>query len=536
MAAQATTRRSTRKSNADFEPEILLYGIPAGEIERYTEELLYTKAKTKEDIERVKAVAAKDGFHSFRVTTFDGTPPDFTKVLGKRRGKRGNPDSDAAGMYESFHGSPSENIEEFIEQEHYHGNLAELGVLVGLKVRTVNGEDVTVKFSEGVNKTGSNPSKTFIVQIPGSLARKKFSNESSAEKYALKLAKENYTFVPVMFMPTGGTFPIDHVWIHPDGTREARSETAKRRTASNPFWPFNSFTKTTIMHVGTGDKLTAKGTHKGYTVYQDNKTGEFAIPAIERESRFDTKRDATRFIDSWVKARANGGPIGKAVGGFYGAAKKVGGYLDGQLGKVLNPPKLKSKLDLYLDAVVSGKRGEITFDVQDGYTEEQKNKIIKAAESRGLDASSDGKYILIRNLRQGNPSGSPSITLLCSNESGNQLYLVGGDQETDLSSLQIPAKDSVVIGEVWGLAYETQKDFDQFQDILYAHQLGDEKHIPKIPRGGDVWDDMPPPEKLFGSGELPTLIYDNLNHRLSLSGGIYKIERPMFETSAGIEN
>jgi hypothetical protein len=61
--------------------ERILYGIPAGGTERYMEELLLTDA-TDEKIERVKELAAKDGFHSFRIATIDlGVAPDFTKAV-----------------------------------------------------------------------------------------------------------------------------------------------------------------------------------------------------------------------------------------------------------------------------------------------------------------------------------------------------------------------------------------------------------------------------------------------------------------------
>lgn len=61
--------------------ETVLYGIPKGETERYTEVLLLTNA-TPEKIERVKVLAAKDGFHSFRVAVIDlSVPPDFTKAV-----------------------------------------------------------------------------------------------------------------------------------------------------------------------------------------------------------------------------------------------------------------------------------------------------------------------------------------------------------------------------------------------------------------------------------------------------------------------
>ena len=38
------------------------------------------------------------------------------------------------------------------------------------------------------------------------------------------------------------------------------------------------------------------------------------------------------------------------------------------------------------------------------------------------------------------------------------------------------------------------------------------------------------------TGEVPILGYDRLNERLLFIGGEYKIEKPAFETSPGIEN
>lgn len=62
--------------------ETVLYGIPKGQTERYEEVLLLTNA-TAEKIDRVKELAAKDGFHSFRVATIDlSVVPDFGKCVG----------------------------------------------------------------------------------------------------------------------------------------------------------------------------------------------------------------------------------------------------------------------------------------------------------------------------------------------------------------------------------------------------------------------------------------------------------------------
>ena len=74
---------------------------------------------------------------------------------------------------------------------------------------------------------------------------------------------------------------------------------------------------------------------------------------------------------------------------------------------------LKTKLELMLDAVATGKRGEITLDVRDGYSKAQKAVIEAAARARGLDASSDGKYILVRKLsglKANNPKDPATMT------------------------------------------------------------------------------------------------------------------------------
>ena len=63
--------------------ETLLYGLPKGATERYEEHLLLTNA-TPERIERVKVLAARDGFHSFRVAEIElGEVPDFGGTVSK---------------------------------------------------------------------------------------------------------------------------------------------------------------------------------------------------------------------------------------------------------------------------------------------------------------------------------------------------------------------------------------------------------------------------------------------------------------------
>jgi hypothetical protein len=64
-----------------MENTILVYGLAAGETEDYMEALLAESCKNAQDVERVKDAASKDGWHSFRVTTWDGSAPDFAGVI-----------------------------------------------------------------------------------------------------------------------------------------------------------------------------------------------------------------------------------------------------------------------------------------------------------------------------------------------------------------------------------------------------------------------------------------------------------------------
>lgn len=55
---------------------------------------------------------------------------------------------------------------------------------------------------------------------------------------------------------------------------------------------------------------------------------------------------------------------------------------------------MKTKLDLMLESVQRGER-ELTFDVRD-WEPAQVTKLETAVKAHGLDASSDGKWVLVR--------------------------------------------------------------------------------------------------------------------------------------------
>jgi len=143
--------------------------------------------------------------------------------------------------------------------------------------------------------------------------------------------------------------------------------------------------------------------------------------------------------------------------------------------------------------------------------------------------------------------GERDRPLLSSNEEGTQLFIEGGDQEVDLKVLGMNGenwvKDRMVLGcfalpsatleyeqrdggnkvhhyHSWNIAYLTRKDFDQFEDVIYQHDLGE-------PDEG---------ERKNERREPPYLEYEPRNSQLYVTGGQYHIERPAFQTSPGIEN
>lgn len=63
-------------------PEYVLWGTPRGETDALHAKVLYTQGKTMDDVRRVQALAARDGWHSFRVQTLDVSKPfDASKAF-----------------------------------------------------------------------------------------------------------------------------------------------------------------------------------------------------------------------------------------------------------------------------------------------------------------------------------------------------------------------------------------------------------------------------------------------------------------------
>lgn len=102
----------------------------------------------------------------------------------------------------------------------------------------------------------------------------------------------------------------------------------------------------------------------------------------------------------------------------------------------------------------------------------------------------------------GNAEEDERPLLSCSPD-GKQLYLRGGDQSIDLSVVKMEGKkwlkDSMIIGEITNIEYQTEKGFDEFKLITYYHKLGEETKV------------------------RPFLVYDTINKLLVIAGGQYDV-------------
>lgn len=312
------------------------------------------------------------------------------KAVNRTRKGKSNPASDATAMYESFHGLPSEETLTFFESDHFHSNLAALGVLVELKVKLVNGGKTVINFDrEGDGRVTVNPSSHGL-----SLMDQLFPSRK---------------YVKVKTYPT---------------EIEAQKSMAKLKSQ------------------GISGRVDRVG----------------RLPKNYKWEVWGLRKDVE----------------GKV---------KVNGKKSGKGGKGKGPIR---------------SAGEALSSVVDW-----------ADSKLAVNGKGKGKR---------NPEGGKIPTMLCSNESGTQLYFLGGDQSLPLPTLGITGpqseKELIEIGSVTHITYHTTKKFGAKPETFdYIHNFSEDSHGPQ-----------------------PTLAYDRLNKRLSLVGGVYFIEKPMLGTSPGIED
>lgn len=532
-----------------------------------------------------------------------------SKGFGKPR-KR-NPETDAQAMYESFHGRPSEEVIEFSEDEQFHENLAGLGVLVELRVKTVTGLERSIGFETGDGPTKGNPMWPFgpgqplgsrtthshidrrsgahttvtksavykgyaifqtgtgEFEVPQIDRESRFDTKKDAQRFIddevkvrrnhSRAGKSNLIVKPLdklifqnhvrrLLRPPYSTMTFENysrefpdIWVVLDngklvkGGDKEEVQAFARRYAQNP-GPISSATKFAgdvsglnlasgfvnraigKVDKGLGKVIGFKGNKSNPSIfdYEDaERAGREYAQQLQASTGASPKSIATDMIRKYFKIWWENGGAELAT-----PNDKAGNEM-----RFVKAFKFPHKSN---PEPVVGQTWEYGYRVRQGgkWKTAHATGVIAATDATSITFS-DGTKIrqgmveqtgegLIRRVSQNPEPISTSTTLLCANESGSQLYLVGGDQTIDLDALKFSeieqAKELITIGECYFVSYLTQKDFDKFETIVYEHELGEE------------------------SGVLPTLIYDRLNQRLLLSGGEYHIERPMFETSPGIEN
>ena len=162
--------------------------------------------------------------------------------------------------------------------------------------------------------------------------------------------------------------------------------------------------------------------------------------------------------------------------------------------KRLNPDQMQEAIELY--EKFHGKAPAEILEMQEAFAMRKEYAALGELLSLVV-ANGSGKTIELVFKDDG--------VKVASSPKGTQIYFIGGNQNIGSALGQFEAdatKDFVELGECREIVYTTQKEFDRFQTIDYAHEFGEE------------------------GGARPTLIYARLAKRLMLAGGDYKVEAP----------
>lgn len=397
-----------------------------------------------------------------------------------RTGKR-NPEAEAADMYESFHGKPSEEVLEFVEDERYHGNLAGLGVLTEMKVITLSGYDVTLPFAEDAAGDGRENPESIEDQLVDLLwsYMKKDPEHKDRVQTGWGTKTQIGLGLTVKRFASDSKELIEGLWGYLRGSGDRRN-------------------------TGYGTK-TKEGLVASIQRITEGRGAGMENPSLlERLKRLAGHGSSTWVTYETVPTEA--------------AALRLAGELEARGVRHAKAVKVRGGYDVRLlrEGIRSmarrehGGSGPVSSSSKGGRQKQRLSSYDRDVEdlrAQGLDVR-DGKIVRV------NPSLSKSV-LLCSNEDGNQLYFMGGDQSLNLKSIHMDGKwerDSMVIGVLYEVTYRTEKKFDKFKLTDYYHKLGEE------------------------TGEEPTLRYDKLNERLYVDGGQYRISKPLLGVSPGIEN
>ena len=173
------------------------YVIEMGTHKYHAEVIAANGTRESHDFAGPKAFPAAMGWLRLRLFEVASAKNPATYVvlpLNKKPARR-NPADESAKMFEKFHGTPSTEVLEFMEEEHVHSWLWNLGPMISMKIRNVQGNRDTELFFADPDQKKPEDIVMLCCNEDGTQLFCKGGDQELPEKYLM----ENFGMVPADF-------------------------------------------------------------------------------------------------------------------------------------------------------------------------------------------------------------------------------------------------------------------------------------------------------------------------------------------------
>ena len=326
----------------------------------------------------------------------------------------------------------------------------------------------------------------------------------------------------------------------------------------NPFWKKRSYSARTgewsdrpgfSRHGAL--RPASKSVSKSYQGYRVYTSGEEWKTDLDPESGFDSEQDVKNFINWWnrksVRGKYNPGLLDSLRKKFANPLKSSAQFRLAQAtlgGAKTSMPKsiareLLSKTSERakkrfargnpedIDSLAQGFHGrapedEILLTEESQYAKDQ--AVIGLLEELEI-VSEDGLSVTPINFKHHDhrsafaKNGKEQDTVYVTFPNRNQIEFIGGDQ-----TLPVDDKALVNVGPIYGVTYWTDKHHlsDGTGFSSYHHHFGEESvKVKKVMANGD---ERPTQEEMLARmSYMPLLVYDSVNRKCLLVGGVYSV-------------
>ena len=195
---QKVGRGSTKNPTASLsQGDAKGYVIEMGTHKYHAEVIAANGTRESHDFAGPKAFPAAMGWLRLRLFEVASAKNPATYVvlpLNKKPARR-NPADESAKMFEKFHGTPSTEVLEFMEEEHVHSWLWNLGPMISMKIRNVQGNRDTELFFADPDQKKPEDIVMLCCNEDGTQLFCKGGDQELPEKYLM----ENFGMVPADF-------------------------------------------------------------------------------------------------------------------------------------------------------------------------------------------------------------------------------------------------------------------------------------------------------------------------------------------------